>query len=296
MSVQPVPAWDGRDLRDLLALERLAPGRFRSCCGDANANQRAYGGQILAQALAAAARTVPEGRHASAMQFLFLQGTRHDEAVTFDVTTLQDGKRFSSRHVRGSQAGNRIVLDAQVSFAVPMDAPAHEAAPREPLGDPELLPPVDELPAHWGASICRAFGYELAVRRVLDFRLPDPPEALRLDAAEPRLRFWVRTRAALPDHPHLHAAAFAYLSDWWLNYPAMGSHQEEAIEGGGLYVASLNHAIWFHQPLRADRWLHFDSASPAAANGRGLCVARVHDRQGRLVASATQECVMGLRA
>lgn len=295
MSAHPVPAWDGRDLRELLELQPVAPGRFRTCRGDANANQRAYGGQILAQALAAAARTVPDGRTATAMQFLFLQGTRYEEAVTLDVAALQDGKRFSSRHVRGSQSDRRLVLDAQVSFAVPMTAPRHSAPPAMTLEDPEALPPVDELPARWSQAVRRAFGYELAVRNVLDFRLPDPPKSLRLQAPAPHLRFWVRVRDTLADDPHLHAAAFAYLSDWWLNYPAMGAHQDEAVEAGGLYVASLNHAIWLHEPFRADEWLHFDSTSPAAANGRGLCVARVHDRAGRLVASATQECVMGLR-
>lgn len=90
----------------------------------------------------------------------------------------------------------------------------------------------------------------------------------------------------------MHAAGFAYLSDWWLNYATIGSHQPEALESGGLYVASLNHALWLHQVPRADDWLHFDVVSPAAGSGRGLSIARVHDRAGRLVASATQECLM----
>ena len=80
-----------------------------------------------------------------------------------------------------------------------------------------------------------------------------------------------------------------------LNFPAIGGHQPEAEAQGGLYVASLNHALWLHCPLRADEWLHFDSVSPAAGSGRGLSIARVHDRQGRLVASATQECLMAPR-
>lgn len=129
----------------------------------------------------------------------------------------------------------------------------------------------------------------------MDFRVNDPPERLELDAAEPCLRFWLRAKAALPDDPHLHAAAFAYLSDWWMNYPALGAHQRETIAAGGLYVATLNHCIWLHGPIRADDWLHFESISPAAGSGRVLCVAWVHDRSGKLVASVTQECVMGTR-
>lgn len=295
MTTHPQPAWDGRDLAALMALDAVAPGTFRTRCGDANAHGRAYGGQILGQALMAAARTAPPGRACTAMQFMFLQGTMWDEALDLVVTPLQDGKRFASRHVRGVQRGDRMVLDAQVSFAVPIDAPAHAAPPSVELGDPELPPPASELPRAWSDAVRRAVGYEIGIKPLLDFRLSAPPERLRLALPEPRLRFWVKTRERLPDDPALHAAVFAYLSDWWLNYPATGGHQSEAESLGGLYVASLNHAIWLHRPLRADEWLHFDSVSPSAAAGRGLSIARVHDRHGTLVASATQECLMAPR-
>lgn len=130
MSDEHLPAWDGRDLAELLALDAIGDGRFRNRFGDANAQDRAYGGQILGQALLAAARTVASGRAFTVMQSLFLQGTLHERAIDLEVESLQDGKRFSSRHVRGTRQGGRTVLDAQVSFALPMDAPAHEIAPR----------------------------------------------------------------------------------------------------------------------------------------------------------------------
>lgn len=283
-------------MAELFSVDTMAPLHFRTRVGDVNSNGRAYGGQVLAQALTAAARTAPGGRPATVMQFMFLQGTRHDEAVDIHATVLQEGKRFSSRHVRGSQSGGRLCFDAQLSFAAPAAAPAHAMSPGAPLPDPESLPSIDELPTHWSKLVSDAFGYQLRVREVLDFRLNDPPDRLKLDAAEPRLRFWLRAKAALRDDPHLHAATFAYLSDWWMNYPALGAHQDEVLASGGLYVASLNHAIWLHAPFRADEWLHVDTVSPAAGSGRGLCVARVHDRRDQLVASVTQECVMASRA
>ncbi len=296
MSTHPIPDWDARDLRELLALDEVGPGAFRTRASDANAHGRVYGGQVLAVALAAAARTVSPGRRATAMQFTFLQGTLHGEAVDVQVTALQDGKRFSSRHARGVQAGGRCVFDAQVTFALDFDAPEHGAGPPVPLEDPETLPPIDQLPTAWGDAVEGALGFRMMPKAGVDFRLAGAPELLRLSLPEPRLRFWVRLAQPLGDDPHLHAAAFAYLSDWWINYAATGGHQQDAIARGGLYVASLNHAIWLHRPLRADDWLHFDSTSHAAAHGRGLSVARVHDRQGRLVASATQECLMAPRA
>jgi len=298
MNAVTVPPWGGHDLVELLTLEALSPTQFRNRCGDRNAHDRTYGGQVLAQALMAASRTVPPGRAATAMQFLFLQGALHREAITFDVTALQDGKRFTSRHVRGTQSGGRTIFDAQVSFAVPLVAPAH-AAPIEPLAlqeSPESLPRLSELPAAWGTEIMRALGYGLFDKPAVEFRLSPAPEGLRLNLPEPRLRFWLKTSQALPDAPMLHAGAFAYLSDWWLNFASLGGHLPELAPDKGLYVASLNHAIWWHRLLRADEWLHFDCTSPAAGEGRGLTIAKVHDRSGVLVASATQECLMAPRS
>ena len=294
-----LPAWDGHDFNALLALDAVegpaGAATFRTRCGDPNAHGRAYGGQILAQALAAAARTVPADRACTVMQFLFLQGTLWDEALDLVVTPLQDGKRFASRHVRGvqrAQGAQRLVFDAQLSFARPVPAPEHGAALALALQDPECLPLPTALPADWRDAVQRTVGYPFDLKPALDFRFAAPPPRLALTLPEPRIAFWVRARQRLGDDAALHAAVFAYLSDWWLNYPASGGHQAEAEALGGLYVASLNHAIWLHRPFCADEWLHFDSVSPAAVAGRGLSVARVHDREGRLVASATQECLM----
>lgn len=328
-----VPAWDGEDMADLLALQAMppaspappaasttvanaaeaaavvtgaspgpAPSVFRTCCGDANAHGRSYGGQILAQAVMAAARTVPAGaadappRAPSMMQFLFLQGTLHAQAVDLVVTPLQDGRRFSSRHVRGVQGAGRVVLDAQVSFAHALPAPAHGAPPAfAATEDPERLPSLADLPAAWGPEVQRAGGYTFQTKPAIDFRLAEARDGLRLDTREPRLRFWLRLRARVGDGVAEQAAAFAYLSDWWINYAALGAHLADLGEGPGLYVASLNHALWWHRPFRADQWLHVEATSPAGAAGRGFSVARVHDRQGRLVASVTQECLMSPR-
>jgi len=297
VTAPPIAAWGGLDLMELLTLDEAAPRQFRNRCGDRNQHDRTYGGQLLAQALVAAGRTVPPGRAATAMQFLFLQGSLHQEAIDLQVTPLQDGKRFSSRHVRGSQAGGRMIFDAQVSFAVPLDAPEHGARLEQLALEerPEDLPTLSELPPAWNAEVARTLGYALLDKPAVDFRLPPLSTGLRLDLPEPRFRFWIKTRQRLPDDPVLQAGAFAYLSDWWLNYAASGGHIAALQPDRALYIASLNHALWLHRPFRADEWLHFDCRSPAAGSGRGLTVARVHDCRGVLVASATQECLMAVR-
>lgn len=293
---KPLPSWKGQDLCELLTLDSPAPLLFRNRLGDANAHGRAYGGQLLAQALMAGSGTVPAERGLSSMQFLFLRGARPDRQIEFTVTPLQDGKRFSARHVRGHQASGHAVLDAQLTFGTPLDAPAHMAPPSRPTlltENPDHLPGLTELPAAWGKDIERCLGYMFVANEVLDFRLPELTPGLQLDPSTPRFRFWIKVRQTLPASAHLHAAAFAYLSDWWLNYAAVGAHLRQLIaERRSLYVASLNHALWLHSPFRADEWLHFECHSPAAALGRGLCIARVHDRSGSLVASVTQECLM----
>ena len=290
------PAWDGRDLTELLDLAALGGGRFRSRCYEANDNGRIYGGQMLSQALVAAARTAPAGRPASFLQFLFVAGGLPGQAIDYEVSLLQEGKRFSSRHVGGAQPNGRIVCDASVSFATPIAAPAHQvAAPADSgLGrDPERLPSLDEIDAPEVRDIETTLVYAYRPHVAIDLRAPFVEDFLRADGRQPRVRFFTRLRRRLPDDTSLHAAAFAYLSDYWINFVACLPHvPAAAATRSRLYIASLNHAVWLHRPLRADEWLLFDCVSPSAALGRGLAIARVYDQSGDLVASATQECLL----
>jgi acyl-CoA thioesterase-2 len=251
---------------------------------------------LLGQALAAAARTVPADRPATAVQFMFLSGALPDLPIDYEVTKLQDGKRFSSRHVRGSQRGGRIVCDANVSFAAPIDSPEHMAPAASDCGldkDPESLPELSDIVGPEATIVERTLAYRFRSHVAIDFRAPFVDDLLRPDPNQPRMRYWTRMRRPLPDDSSLHAAAFAYLSDYWINFAGCIAEVRPIAEGGvELYVASLNHAIWWHRPLRADEWLLFDCDSPSGAIGRGLSIARIYDRLGRLVASATQECLL----
>ncbi|MDB5731471.1 MAG: hypothetical protein JWQ03_1366 [Variovorax sp.] len=290
--------WDPRDLEALLRLRTLGPSSFRSCYASPNARGTVYGGQLLAHALMAASMTVPPDRDATALQFMFLQSASPDRAIDFEVATLQDGKRFASRHVRGTQegggagTGRRVVLDAQATFATPLPGPAHATPSRAGDVDPQTLLRMEDMSAETADAIWRTLGYPLD-SPALDLRVGEPARELGLSSPTAALRFWLRTRDRLPDEPMLQTAAFAYLSDWWLNFASVGIHVPQLQrDGARLHVASLNHAIWFHRPLRADQWLHFDVQSPSAGRGRGLSIATVHDIEGALVASVTQENLM----
>ncbi len=289
--------WDERDLVALLTLDAIGPGRFRTRHGDPNENGRSYGGQLLGQAMAAACQGMAGERRPSMMQLAFLQGADPAQPIDFEVTTLQAGRRFTTRHVRGRQADGRTVVDAQVSFAVPIAGPTHAALPRAaPWG---LAPPMDfdepecPIPSKWETQLRRWGGYSFTKPSLL-FHVPDAAAQLAPPAAEARLCYWLRAREPLPDDPLLHVAAFAYLSDWWLNFSSLGVHVGELRADERAYVASLNHAVWLHRPFRADEWFYVETESPSALAGRALSVARVYDAEGRLVASATQESLLSL--
>lgn len=288
--------WNELDVEALLTLDDLGERRWRSRHGDPNLNGRSYGGQLLGQAMMAALMDMPAGREATMMQFLFLQGAMPHEPVDFSVTLLQEGKRFSSRNVRAAQGNGRTVLDAQVTCAVLLDAPTHASPTTAPQGErPEDLARFDQVDRATIGDITRLGGYSQDRKPGIDFRIPDAARQLAEAHMNGRFRFWMRTTQALPDDARLHAAGFAYLSDWWLNFSSLGLHLRD-LNGRKLYISSLNHALWLHRPVRADQWLHVDCTSPCAQAGRGLSIGSVHDLQGRHLATITQECLMAYTA
>jgi acyl-CoA thioesterase-2 len=291
-----VPLWDGRDVADLLDLAPIGDGRFRARRNERNEHGRVYGGQLLGQAITATARTAPADRSATYLQFLFAAGGLPDQAIDYEVLPLQDGKRFASRSLRATQPGGRVLCDASVSFARAIEAPAHGAPPEPDSGlasDPDSLPGLKDIDAPEARDVQRTLDYGYRDHPAIDLRLPFVDDVLRGDPATPRVRYWTRARAPLPDDPALHAAAFAYVSDYWINFTASIAHVAPFAKANRrIYVASLNHAIWYHCPFRADQWLLFNCVSPRAAHGRGLSIARVFSRSGELVASVTQECLL----
>ncbi|VTU45506.1 Acyl-CoA thioesterase 2 (plasmid) [Variovorax sp. SRS16] len=284
-------AWDGTSLDTLLDLERTGPSTWRTRWIDMNKNGRAYGGQTLGQAMAAACASAPAERHPTAMQLMFLSGVRPHAPVDFEVTALQDGKRFASRHVRASQ-GTRPVADAHVSFEVPTAGRSHQVDISPIESDPERCVPLSAMPCEWEARLNQVSGYSLTEKPCLEFRIPEPERQLFDPAAGHRIEFWTRVRSGITSTPHARAAAFAYTSDWWLNYSGAGGHLAGMTASEALYGASLNHGLWLYAGLDPTCWMLFASASPLTRGGRGLSVAHVYDRSLTLRAIASQEGLM----
>jgi acyl-CoA thioesterase-2 len=296
MDEDSLPAWNGRDIAELLGLRRIAANRFRSRCAERNEHGRIYGGQMLGQALNAAAETIPSDRSASCMQFLFASGGIPEQAIEYAVTTVQEGKRFSSRNVRGTQSNGRVVCDASVTFAQTIESPTHQAPPPPDCGldqDPERSTRLEDIDSSEARDVARTLDIFYQRHVAIDIRAPFLEDFSPSVIKEARVRFWIKMRTPMGDDPRHHAAAFAYLSDYWINFVASITHVAALAKANApLYVASLNHAMWLHRPLRVDQWLLFDCVSPSGAAGRGLSTARVYSRTDDLVASAAQECLL----
>ena len=286
-------SWDQRDLTELLTLEHNGQLGWRSCVCDTNANGRVFGGQLLGQALWAAAQTA-QGRTPGMLQMTFLQGARPQEAIEYSVEPLQDGRRFSTRHVYGIQ-GTGLVFSANATFQVtqPDEGDAHRIALDAP--SPEDLPTLAELARRYPYD-SEAVQLRFSARPVLDIR-PIHPEGYFEHPAEQReVSYWVRLNEALPDEGVLHHAALAYLSDSWLN-ASLAPRRGMLELWQHYYVSNLNHTLWFHSPvINVNEWLLFVNEAVRGLSGRGLATAKIYRRDGRLVASMAQDLLISPRS
>ncbi|WP_050460654.1 acyl-CoA thioesterase [Herbaspirillum autotrophicum] len=301
-STNDTAAWNGLDIDGLLQLRPessrggqadAGSSHFQSRYHDHNGNGRIFGGQLLGQALAAAQATLIQPRRATALQLIFAQGGLIGPHIDYRVRTLQEGKRFSTRHVEATQGG-RILISAQISFQSEQDGREYAARPLALVPAPEELSELPQLIADL-QSQGRHPDWQWISRPGLEIRMVEAERHFTESHGPARISYWIRTRQPLPDAPATQEAALAYLSDYWLISAAMTPHVALKDALDHFYVASLNHSLWFHRPCRADEWLLFSTESTNAAGQRALTNARIYDRHGTLVASASQECLLGDR-
>ncbi len=277
-------------LQERLALEAIGPRRWRGGYGEPNQNGHSYGGHLLGLAMEAALSAAPADRAPTMMQFLFRQGARPALPIDLTASLIQQGRRFTSVGVHGFQS-DRAILDATVSCAVELPGPAiAQASPIPPGENPDDLPPYAATPKAFLDAVDLLGDYGLGCRPALDHRVPEPLAQISSAAIEPSFRFWLRVPHPLAAKARLQWSALAYLSDWWMNFCVLVP-QLRRRERRKMLVSSLNHALWFHRTPRADEWLHVDTTAIHAASGRGVALARFHDRQGHHVATAMQECL-----
>jgi acyl-CoA thioesterase II len=275
-------------LLDILNLERLEHNLFR---GESPANgwRRVFGGQVVAQALSAAACTV-EGRAAHSLHAYFLRGGDPKAPILYEVDRIRDGESFTTRRVVAIQHGQAIFTMA-ASFHRDEAGFSHQIAmPDAP--PPEELPSENELKQQFAHAMPEAMRLYWETDRAIEFRPVDVSRfrtsGKRESAAQ---NIWIRTAAPLPDDVALHQCVLAYASDYTILDTALIAHGRLLFDPE-LMLASLDHAIWFHRPFRADEWLLYCQDSPSAEGARGFCRGSVFTRDGRLAASIVQEGLM----
>ena len=271
-----------KELVDLLDLEELDTDLFR---GRQPETQRArvYGGQVAAQALIAAVRTVPAEFAVHSLHSYFLLGGDYGVPIVYDVERIRDGRSFLTRRVVARQHGRPIYYQS-LNFQRPEQGWEHQDV-MPAVGAPETGIDLVEMMRRGGNAEADALGKEwgaLDVRWLGNTRHGLDPDGGHVSQA----RMWIRLRDGLGDDPLVHTAAFTYASDVSLLGSTLAAH------GGNparVQMASLDHTIWFHQPFRADEWWLYDQWSPSAQGARGLAFGTVFTQDGTLVATVAQE-------
>ncbi len=272
----------------LLDLEQLEHNLFRGT-GPAEGWQRVYGGQVLGQALVAAVRTVDPERIAHSMHAYFLLGGDPKHPIVYEVERIRDGGSFTTRRVMAIQHGRPIFV-MSVSFQRPQEGFDHQAMmPDVPA--PESLPTESELRAQIVDRLPDNMKSYWMRERPIEMRPVDASRYVTRAKAEPRQSIWMRANGRLPDELQLHQCVLAYASDFTLLDTALIAHGKLLFDTD-IQLASLDHAMWMHRPFRADDWLLYVQDSPSAAGARGFCRGSVFTRDGKLVASTTQEGLM----
>jgi acyl-CoA thioesterase-2 len=257
------------DLLHLLELERIEDNIFRGESRDIG-SARVFGGQVLGQALTAASYTV-QARDVHSLHAYFLHPGDVDAPIVYDVDRARDGRSFSNRRVVAIQHG-RPIFNMTASFQVPEEGIEHQAQMPDVPG-PDALTDLREMPAELLERVPEKMRRFLTAERPFEVRPVEPIQILSPTPTEPLRHIWIRTIEPLPASPHLHRNLLAYISDYQLVATATLPHGIR-FEHGNVQMASLDHAMWFHRPFRADEWLLHSMESPNASAARGRALGR----------------------
>ncbi|HEY1725803.1 MAG TPA: acyl-CoA thioesterase II [Steroidobacteraceae bacterium] len=276
------------ELLHLLELERLELNLFRGISRDIGSPQ-VFGGQVLGQALRAAYGTVDGQRSAHSLHAYFLRRGDFNAPIVYFVDRSRDGASFSSRRVTAIQHGEQI-FNLSVSFQIDQPGVEHQA-PMPQVPAPEALKDHDPVPKAILDAMPEKTRRLYASARPFEFRIVERFDPAHPKNAPPRQHIWMRAIDRLPDDDIVHRCLLAYLSDFYLLNTATLPHVEQLMSGRR-FLASIDHAMWMHWPLRVDEWFLCAYESPSAAGSRGFSRGSIFARDGRLVAHTAQEGLM----
>lgn len=273
-----------QDLLQHLTLEHLEENLYRGNSRDIG-NPNVYGGQVLAQALAAATETV-EGRASHSLHAYFLRPGNKKEPVLYQVDCIRDGRSYTTRRIVASQ-GDKPIFNMSASFKTAEGGLEHQSEMPDVPG-PEGLKNMTELGQEALADIPDKLERFMNWRRPVELRPVQPTHLLCPEPTPPSREVWIKADGSLPDDPAAHKVLLAYTSDYSLLGTALLPHGLTFAQGT-VRAASIDHALWFHRDFRMDDWLLYSMESPNMAHGRGFSRGQFFTRDGVLVASVAQE-------
>ncbi|MEJ3654266.1 acyl-CoA thioesterase II [Actinomycetes bacterium KLBMP 9759] len=273
-------------LVELLDLEQLEVNLFRGV-SPPQSPTRVFGGQVAGQALVAAGRTVPEDRQVHSLHAYFIRPGDPRVPIVYEAERVRDGRSFTTRRVLAIQHGEAI-FSLSASFQLPEEGLEHTEPGPVDVPAPETLPDIGQRIAEGGRG-----GWLARAPRPIDMRFIEEPtwSAARTGPSDEPMRVWMRADGSLPADRLLHVCLLTYASDMTLLGSVVARHDLGATQ---LQMASLDHAMWFHRPFRADEWLLYTCYSPTASGSRGLATGRFTTRDGTLVATTVQEGLVRL--
>jgi acyl-CoA thioesterase-2 len=271
-------------LLGVLDLERVTDDHFRGLVPQLG-RKRVFGGLVVAQALVATARTVPDRAPHSLHAYFILAGDPK-VPIDYEVERVRDGRSFTTRRCVAIQAG-RPIFALFASFQVEEAGLDHQAAMPD-VPDPDGLPSKADIATLFPNRFPPAMKAWFDGENAIEVRAVDLARYDGTGTPNPVQYVWIRATARLPDDPAIHRAVLAYLSDLSLLDVTLAAHGRTLFQPG-FSVASLDHALWFHRPFRADEWLLYAQDSPNTAGARGLARGLLFSRDGVLVASVAQE-------
>jgi acyl-CoA thioesterase II len=274
-----------QQLFDHMELETLDENLYRS----AHKNEgwgRVYGGQVLAQALLSATRTVPGDRHVHSLHAYFLRPGDLKHPIIYQVDRIRDGKSFTTRRIVAIQHG-KAILNMSASFQVYEEGLSHQIEMPD-VPPPEQCASRQQMAERFRGKISEDLLERFSRQFAIDLRHVDINSLFDNTPKEPKTSVWFKVNAQLPADYPLHAHLLAYASDMTLLQTSLRPHGQSLFDPK-LQVASLDHTMWFHRPFRMDQWLLYSQDSPSSSQARGFNRGNIFTRDGVLVASVCQE-------
>ncbi|MDY6791150.1 MAG: acyl-CoA thioesterase II [Thermodesulfobacteriota bacterium] len=279
------------ELLTLLKLEKIEENIFRGQSQDLGFGGL-FGGQVLGQALSASYQTVPSDRKAHSLYAYFLRMGNAAKPIVYEVDCIRDGQSFTTRRVVAIQKG-RAIFNMSASFQLDESGFEHQDDAPEMPG-PDGIPSEMELAGMVADKLPDEIREKILCPKPIEIRPINPINPFAPEKREPLRYAWFKTIDQLPDDPAIHQYLLAYASDFGLVVTSLYPHGHSFWEPG-MKIASLDHAMWFHRDFRMDDWMLYAMKSPSAGKARGFSSGKIYTRQGKLVASVSQEGLIRYR-